>query len=73
MVRELPTFEALDAKVAGFPVVVDKLALFLADCPYSHPPGRKVGGGDSIGKEGFAPYKPKDSSLVDRSFGGAVG
>lgn len=27
-------------------------------------------GGESIGKEGFSPYKPKDGSLVDRTFGG---
>jgi hypothetical protein len=43
--------------------------LFAADCQYSHPPGRKVGG-ESIAKEGFSTYKPKESSLVDRTFGG---
>lgn len=42
---------------------------FPADCPYSHPPGRKLGGA-AISTDGFTPYKPKEGQLVDRSFGG---
>lgn len=41
----------------------------IADCPYSHPPGRKVSGA-AINTDGFTPYKPKEGQLVDRSFGG---
>lgn len=40
-----------------------------ADCPYSHPPGRKLAS-ESINRDGFSSYKPKEGQLVDRTFGG---
>ncbi|KAJ9100558.1 hypothetical protein QFC21_003601 [Naganishia friedmannii] len=46
---------------------------FKADCPYSHPPGRKIPSttsGEGIVHGGFSTYKPKQSSLADRTFGG---
>ncbi|KAJ9093563.1 hypothetical protein QFC19_008290 [Naganishia cerealis] len=40
-----------------------------ADCPFSHPPGRKLPS-DGITHGGFSAYKPKESHLADRTFGG---
>lgn len=41
-----------------------------ADCPFSHPPGRKLPG-ESVHREWIAPHKAaKEGHLVDRSFGG---
>lgn len=48
------------------------LTFFAADCPFSHPPGRRLPG-ESVNKEWISPAakaKEQASPLVDRTFGG---
>jgi hypothetical protein len=45
-------------------------SLSSADCPFSHPPGRRLPG-ESINREWVAPHvAAKEGQLVDRTFGG---